>query len=103
MARRVTLYERKLKRPVDHHTLDTVRSEYYRRKHEIPVPTELLDDPTRPELTIKSKWLSFIVQFNRETMRVDAELSLAARLLATAENRRVAVQFIDQIANDLNL
>jgi hypothetical protein len=67
------------------------------------VPSELLDHPTKPELTIKTKWLSFIVQFNKETLRVDAELSLAAKVLATNENRRVAVQFIDSIANDLNL
>jgi hypothetical protein len=103
MAWREKLYERKLRQPVDTRTLDAVRSEYHRRKHEIPVPTELFDHPTRPEMTIKTKWLSFIVQFNKETMRVDAELSLAAKMLATTENRQVAVQFIDRIANDLNL
>ena len=43
-------------------------------------------------MTIKSKWLSFIVQFNKETMRVDAELSLAAKMLATTENHQVAIQ-----------
>jgi hypothetical protein len=103
MAWREKLYERRLKRPVDDPTLDAIRSEYLRRRHEIPVPTELLHHPTKPEMTIKSKWLSLIVQFNKETMRVDAELSLAAKVLATNENRQVAVQFIDQIANDLNL
>ena len=80
-----------------------IRSEFHRRRHEIPVPTELHDHPTKPEMTIKTKWLSFIVQFHKETLTVDAELSLAAKMLATAENRQVAVQFIDSIANDLNL
>ena len=54
-------------------------------------------------MTIKTRWLSFIVHFSKETLRVDAELSLAAKMLATHENRQVAVQFIDSIANDLNL
>ena len=67
------------------------------------MPTELHENPTKPEMTIKTKWLSFIVQFTKETLRVDAELSLAAKMLATHENRQVAVQFIDSIANDLNL
>lgn len=103
MAWREKLYERALKRPVDHTTLDAIRSEFDRRKHEIPVAAELLQNPAKPEMTIKTKWLSFIVQFTKETMRVDAELSLAAKVLATNENRQVAVNFIDSIANDLNL
>ncbi len=103
MAWREKLYERPLKRPVDSPTMEAIRSEYQRRKHEIPVPSELLENPAKPEMTIKTRWLSFIVQFTKETMRVDAELSLAAKVLATNENRKVAVQFIDSIANDLNL
>jgi hypothetical protein len=103
MAWREKLYERRLKRPVDNGTLDAIRTEFRRRRHEIPVAAELHDHPTKPEMTIKTKWLSLIVQFNKEILTVDAELSLAARILATSENRRVAVQFIDSIANDLNL
>lgn len=103
MAWREKLYERRLRRPVDASTLEAVRAEYHRRKHEIPVPTELHDHPTKPEMTIKSRWLSLIVKFHKETMTVDADLSLAAKMLATAENRQVAVQFIESIANDLNL
>jgi hypothetical protein len=103
MAWREKLYERPLKRPVDRGTLEAIRSEFYRRKGEIPIPSELHDHPSKPEMTIKTKWLSFIVQFQKETLRVDAELSLAAKMLATPENRRLAVEFIDQIANDLNL
>jgi hypothetical protein len=103
MAWREKLYERSLRRPVDHTTMDAIRSEFQRRKHEIPVAAELHENPAKPEMTIKTKWLSFIVQFTKETMRVDAELSLAAKMLATQENRRFAVQFIDSIANDLNL
>lgn len=103
MAWREKLYERRLKRPVDNPTLEAIRSEFHRRQHEIPVPSELLENPAKPEMTIKTRWLSLIVQFSKETLRVDAELSLAAKMLATHENRQVAVQFIDSIANDLNL
>jgi hypothetical protein len=103
MAWRERLYERRLKRPVDDDTLAAIRSEFHRRRHEIPVPAELHDNPGRPGMTIKTKWLSFIVQFQKDIMNVDAELSLAAKMLATRENRQLAVQFIDSIANDLNL
>jgi len=103
MAWREKLYERALKRPVDAGTLKAIRGEFERRRHEIPVPAELLNHPSKPEMTIKTKWLSFIVQFHKERLTVDAELSLAAKMLATNENRKVAVAFIDSIANDLNL
>jgi hypothetical protein len=36
-------------------------------------------------------------------MVVDAELSLAAKMFATAENRRQAVEFIESVADHLNL
>jgi len=103
MAWRETLYERTLKRPVDHEALDALRDEFLRRKHEIPVASELVENRHKPEMTIKTKWLSFIIHFTEETMRVDAELSLAARMLATQSNRRTAVQFIDSIVDSLDL
>ena len=43
------------------------------------------------------------MHFTGERMVVDAELSLAAKMFATEENRRQAVQFIESVANDLNL
>ena len=54
-------------------------------------------------MTIRSQWISFIVHFMPERMMVNAELSLAAKMFATDENRRHAVQFIESVANDLNL
>jgi hypothetical protein len=47
--------------------------------------------------------LSFVVHFTHELLVVDAELSLAAKLLATKENRETAVRFIESIVNDLGL
>ena len=43
------------------------------------------------------------MHFTHERMVVNAELSLAAKMFATEENRRHAVRFIESVANDLNL
>jgi hypothetical protein len=80
-----------------------ISREYSRRRHEIPIPTEFHWHPEKPQFTIRSPWLSLVVQFTTDQMIVDAEYSLAAKMLATKENRQTAVQFIDSIAEDLNL
>jgi hypothetical protein len=98
-----TLYRRPLQRPLDDPTREAISNEFSRRRDEIPIATELQWDETKPQFTIRSKLLSFIVQFTPEEMIVDAELGLAAKMLATQENRKQAVDFIDSIARDLNL
>jgi hypothetical protein len=97
------LYERPLKRPIDEKTRVAIHSELHRRRGQLPIPTELSWNGAGPELTIRSQWISFIVLFMPERMVVNAELSLAAKMFATDENRRHAVQFIESMANDLNL
>jgi hypothetical protein len=97
------LYERPLKRPIDDRTRALIHSEFRRRRDQIPVPAELSWHVAKPELTIRSPWISFIVQFSRERMVVSAELSLAAKMVATDANRRQAVRFIESVADDLNL
>jgi hypothetical protein len=97
------LYERPLKRPLDAETRAAIQSEFRRRRDQIPVPAELSWHSAKPELTIRSQWVSFVVDFSRERMVVDAELSLAAKMFATAENRRQAVEFIESVADHLNL
>ena len=59
------LYERPLKRPIDEQTRAAIHSEFRRRRDQIPVPTELSWNVARPELTIRSQWISFIVHFTR--------------------------------------
>src|SRR5512142_451704 len=98
-----TLYKRHLRRPIDGPTREAINTEFLRRRHEIPMPAELYWDREHPRLTIRSQWLSFIVHFSHELLVVDAELTLAAKMLATPENRRSAVLFIESIANDLGL
>ena len=65
--------------------------------------TELHWHAVKPQFTISSALLSFVVHFTHDLLVVDAELTLAAKLLATKENRETAVKFIDSLANDLGL
>jgi hypothetical protein len=97
------LYERPLKRPIDERTRAAIHSEFRRWRDQIPMPTELTWNAAIPELTIRSRWISFIVHFTHEHLVVNAELSLAAKMFATEENRRHAIRFIENVANDLNL
>jgi hypothetical protein len=97
------LHERALKRPIDEQTRAAIQSEFWRLQDRIPVPAELSWNTAKPELTIRSQWISFIVNFTRDRMLVSAELSLAAKMLATDENRRHAVRLIDSVADKLNL
>ena len=98
-----TLYRRRLRRPFDEPTREAISNEYLRRRHEIPLATEIHWHTEKPQFTIRSHLLSFVVDLGQETLVVDAELSLAAKMLATKANRQHAVQFIESIANDLGL
>ncbi len=103
MSKRETLLDRPLKRPLDDATKRAIELEFARRRHEIPIPTELKWHTDQPEFTIRSTWMSFIVQFTNHRLLVEAELSFAARLLATEANRKQAVEFIESIATELEL
>jgi hypothetical protein len=92
-----------LKRPIDEPTRTAITAEFARRRHQLPVPAEIEWHPEKPQFTIHSKWLSFIVHFADDDLVVNAELSLTARMLATPANRQHAVQLIETIANDLGL
>ena len=87
---KLDLCTRRLRRPIDGPTRAAIASKYSRRRHEIPVPTEL-------------QWLFFVVRFTHEMLAADAELALAAKAFATQTHRQDAVRFIDSIVNDLGL
>src|SRR5262245_34257508 len=97
------LYERPLRRPIDESTRREIEAMYHRRRHELPVETELHWHPARPQFTLKSRWLSFHGHYTHEKLVVDAELTLAAKMMATPEHRRHAVRFLDELADELNL
>jgi hypothetical protein len=67
------------------------------------VPAELHWHREKPQFTIHSDWLSFIVHFTREDLVVDAELSLTAKMLATRKHREDAVKIIESVADNLGL
>ena len=97
------LYERRLKRPIDDQTRAAINSEFRRRRDQILIPAEMFWSGVKPELTIRSQWISFVVRFTQERMVVDAELSLTAKMLITDQHRRDAVDLIHRVANDLDL
>lgn len=104
MPRKETLLERPLRKPLDDAVRRAIEGAYKQRRHEIPVPTELRWHATHPQFTIKSPLMSFVVRFTPdERLVVDAELSLAGRMLASDANRKQAVKFIESIAGDLGL
>jgi hypothetical protein len=98
-----TLYERTLRRPIDEQVRREIDEEYARRRHQIPLPTELRWHQSKPEFVISSRLLSFIGRYTTERLVVDAELTLAAKMLATDEHRRTAVRLLDDIADSLGL
>jgi hypothetical protein len=98
-----TLYSRRLRRPIDSPTREAINQAYLRRRHEIPVPTELHWHAHEPRFTIRSALMSFVVRFTPEVLVVDAELTLAAKVLATKDNRASAVRIIEAIAEELGL
>jgi len=82
---------------------EAISTEFLRRRHEIPVPAELHWHAEKPQFIIRSRLLSLVVHFTHDLLVVDAEFTLAAKLLATRKNRETAVKFIDSLANDLGL
>lgn len=103
MATKEKLYERRLRRPIDQAAREAIQGAYLKRRHELPVPTELQWHKDKPQFTIKSSWLSFNVGYTPERLVVEAELSFAARMLATDVHRKQAVEIISSIADELDL
>lgn len=98
-----TLYERPLRRPFDETVRRAIEDEYLKRRNELPVPTELHWHKTQPQFTLKSQWLSFVGRFQGLKLVVEAELSLAAKMMVTDQHRRDAVRVIDEIVAGLEL
>ena len=68
----------------------------------MPMPTELSWQRGKPELTIRCQWISFIVNFT-ESAWSSTPSSHSPPRCSTTENRRHAVQLIENVANDLEL
>jgi hypothetical protein len=103
MAWKETLYERPLKRPIGDEDRAAIQNALNNPKVKFPMPSQIAWHAHKPELFIRSRFVSFIVRFTAERMIVDAELTLAAKMMATEANRREAVRLIEQIALELDL
>jgi hypothetical protein len=97
------LYERPLTRALDEQIRNAIEAELERRRPEVPVPFELTWKQGKQSLAIASKWFTFLVHFANDRMVVDAELSLAARMFATEQNRKELIALIVEVADELKL
>lgn len=97
------LFERPLSRAFDDQIKRAIDAEFQRRRHEIPVPVRLTWGQDRPSFRLASPWASFSVSFADDRLIVDAQLSLAAKMLATEKNRRSVIEIINSIADELQL
>jgi hypothetical protein len=103
MRRKERLFERPLKRPVDDAVRQAIEAEIHRRRHEFPIPIELGWAQGQQSFTIASKWFNLLVDFAQDRMVVDAELTLAARVLATESNRQKLIAIINDSFDKLKL
>jgi hypothetical protein len=97
------LFERPLSRAFSDETRRAIDAEFQRRKREIPIPVRLTWGQGEPSFLLDSQWASFSVSFADERLTVDAQLSLAAKVLATQKNRQSIIKIINNIADELNL
>jgi hypothetical protein len=97
------LFERPLSRSFDDELRHAIDAEFQRRRHEIPIPVRLTWGQGEPSFLIASQWASFLVSFTQDRLIVDAQLSLAARMLATEKNRQSVINIINSIAEELKL
>jgi hypothetical protein len=97
------LFERPLSRAFDDETRRAIDAEFQRRRNEIPVPIRMTWGQGEPSLLLASHWASFLVSFAHGRLIVDAQLSLAAKMLATEKNRQSLIDMINSIADELKL
>ena len=67
------------------------------------MPAELRWSAAKPEFSVVTQWISILGRFTDEQLVVDAEMTFAAKMFATPENKKTAVKFIESLADDLGL
>jgi hypothetical protein len=103
MASRERIYQRELRRVVDEEVRRAIEAMFERRRKEVPVPLELRWSGDGEGFRIETPFASFVIAYTAEVLTVDAELSWAARLMATARHRDEMVRAIEQMAEELGL
>ena len=67
------------------------------------MPVELVWLEEKDQCMLKSTWLSFNFVFTPEVMTVTADMTFAAKMMATPENKKRAVKIISEVADNLDL
>ncbi len=74
-----------------------------RRSDQLPFQAEFEWHADDPVLKLKSSILPMYAAFTPGRIVIYAKLSLATRMLVTESNRRRAIRFIEEIADELDL
>jgi hypothetical protein len=97
------LFERPLKKTLDDGLRRAILEAAARRSGQLPFQAEFEWHADDPVLKLKSSMLPMFAAFAPGRIAVYAKLSLAARMLVTDSNRRRAIRFIEEIADELDL
>jgi Cu2+-exporting ATPase len=97
------LFERPLKRTLDGELRRAILEAAMSRSDQLPFQADFEWHASDPVLHFKSSILPLSAAFAPGRIAVYAKLSLATRMLVTESNRRRAIRFIEEIADELDL
>ncbi len=97
------LYERPFQRVLDDDLKGAILDAAIRRADQLPFQATFAWRDADPVLTLQSSILPLSAAFVPGRISIHAKLSLATRMLVTDSNRRRAIRFIEEIADELDL
>ncbi len=97
------LFERPLTKKLDDDLRRAILDAAVRRSDQLPFQAEFEWHADDPVLKLKSSILPMYAAFTPGRIVIYAKLSLATRMLVTESNRRRAIRFIEEIADELDL
>jgi hypothetical protein len=92
-----------MKRALDEELKGAILAAAVARSDQLPFQAEFEWQPGEPVLKFKSSVLPLSAAFAPGRIAIHARLSLATRMLVTDGNRRRAIRFIEEIADELDL
>lgn len=103
MSKRIRLHERELKRPMDEEGRRALEEAVDRMRERLPIVSKLAWEEEGKTLALRSKMASLLIRMVEERLIVEAELSLAARMMAKKEHVARATRMVEGLADDLGL
>ncbi len=97
------LYERPLKQRIDDELKRAILDAAERRSDQLPFQAGFRWHSSEPVLMFQSNLLPLSAVFAPGRLAIHAKLSMATRMLVTEGNRRRAIRFIEEIADELGL